>query len=170
MAEGGVEDVAASYDDAGCDFSELPEDIWAKVLAYLPLADRAHVAETCVALNSVYEHPALWQNVEILLSSRQSDQTSVDIKLIDPAKHIKMVERFGRYIKRLVLIYIGYTVSMPEECRAVFDAVAKNCTIEHLVLDIDTVSKKNDFFFNTRKLIDLGAIVKLVSTGAHSIP
>lgn len=47
------------------DFSELPDITWVKVLSYLDLLDRCHVARTCHALNDVFSHPSLWHTAKV---------------------------------------------------------------------------------------------------------
>ncbi len=51
------------------DFSHLPDVVWVRVMTYLQLQDRARVAGTCRALNSVFNHPSLWHTVSIQVNT-----------------------------------------------------------------------------------------------------
>ena len=104
------------------DYSNLPDVIWASVLAYASLHDRLSVARTCRRLNEIFNHPSVWQTVRIVLLKDLHQPGSPSTE-----QYESMIGSFGTYFHDLTLIIHGDVCQMGEPCQKVLSLLAEYC-------------------------------------------
>ena len=144
------------------DFSDLPDIPWVQILSHLSLSDRASVARTCYRLNCAFKHPSLWHTVEILLLGDLNRFRNSQSPVIMPECYLTMIQRFGTYFQDLTLIFAGFLKRIPTACKAVIEALAVNCRLESLTLEVGGIVTKLDLVTQVPRRGDLGTVAQLI--------
>merc|ERR1712226_1793425 len=108
------------------DFGELPDVVWVQILSYLSLADRHRVSQCCHLLYEHFSHPTLWSHMKIVLMGDINKYKWENFSgNVLPEKYVHIVDKFGKYIQHLNLIYNGYLTILPAHCSKVLTALAE---------------------------------------------
>ncbi|XP_033742373.1 F-box/LRR-repeat protein 3-like [Pecten maximus] len=121
----------------GPDFSQLPEVVWVEVMSYLPLHQQYVVSQTCQALYEIFNHPSLWHTMKIhLFGCTDNYSHAIRSRIFIPHKYIKLINRFGKFFKKLTLTVTEYLNQFPEEWISIMQELSKQCRLESLTLEI----------------------------------
>ena len=151
-----------TWDPDSVDFSDLPETVWVKILSFLSYSTRCHVAQTCHPLLQTFDHPSLWERLEIVLSTLWDENYPAGYKYVEPERQTKHIKRFGKYVRTLVLVFVNHKITIDKQLKDVIDALGSFCRPEHVVLDVSMIKTKRDLFWDSTKLVDFSPIHDLL--------
>ena len=145
-----------------CDFSELPDVVWVRILSCLTLKERYHVSLTCHALQDVFNHPSLWYKCHITLLASSQRGLGHDDNILISQQQLCLIEKFGKYFQDLDLAITGYVHAIPPHIGNVLAALNESCRYETLTLSIGTVLSKRDFWWERPNSFDLKPVLEVI--------
>lgn len=122
------------------DFSELPEEIWVRIMRHLSYSDRAKLARTCRLLNQAFEHPSLWNSQELRFVGESHNFSRKKQNIFCIPFYIDLTKRFGKYFQNLTIKIDGHFRNIPEDLKEILEEVANRCRLETLTIDAGTIT------------------------------
>lgn len=124
------------------DFSELPDEIWVRVMRVLSLTDRAKVARTCHRLNEAFSHPSLWYSQQLNFMGETHVFSQKKQNIFCTPFYVELTRRFGKYFQNLTIKIDGHLRSIPADLKEIFEEVANRCRLETLTIDAGTITSE----------------------------
>lgn len=149
--------------DPGPDFSQLPEVVWVEIMSYLPLYQQYVVSQTCQVLYEIFNHPSLWHTTKIhLFGCTDNYSRAFRSKIIIPDKYVKLINRFGKFFKKLTLTVTEYLNKFPEEWISIMKELSQQCRLESLTLEIGRLTSYYHISGYQPSEKDIGALLSFI--------
>ncbi|XP_077984699.1 F-box/LRR-repeat protein 21-like [Glandiceps talaboti] len=127
--ESRADEAAALSDyDYTYNYAELPDTILLKIFQILNLTDRQSAACVCHSWSEVYQHPSLWDEIEVILRAAEDEEEASILFNVSSLEHQKaMLENVGRYFRDVTVVAIYLRTHFLTSDLHVLRAIYRNC-------------------------------------------
>ncbi|XP_052078138.1 uncharacterized protein LOC127716092 [Mytilus californianus] len=121
--------------------TDLPVEVLASIIGYLPVSQRFNLMHTCRIIYEACNHPLAWHTQEIVSKNAKGTDCSVNryfpIDLI-PEIYKQTIAKYGKFCRYLKFCINRFVMNM-KEWNTILDELSKMCHLNALVLVIGNV-------------------------------